>query len=529
MKHRAEPSGGPPPPVIEGVTDLERIGSGGFSVVYRGRERVMSRDVAVKVLNSGITTESERRTFERECRALGQLSAHPNIVTVYRPAFTTDMRPCIVMELYHGNYRDRLDRTGPLPFDELLAVGVRIAGALHTAHQAGVLHRDLKPHNIFLSAYGEPALGDFGISTIDDERSHSVSDASGLSVAYAAPEVLEDSEASVASDVYSLGATLYHLAAGTAPFASGDLRTTVRRILTDPPPPLPRTDVPPGLDRALRSALAKEPGDRLPSAQAFAELLREVQSRAGLTPTTVPTAAAGLAVPLGTPGTVAPTATPAGAGAPAPSSPADVVAGSWPAPVSMASGVVPVAAEAEGAGRAPVAPPPTNDDVSGGDDPSTVTVARRRRPEPEHEPEAEPGGPSTRRRWIAAGAAVAAVAAVAGAVAIVGGDGDEGPATPTTVVGSGPDDTFYDTLAVPVSIAVSATGAGRFEVDIPPVDGATGYEVTAVNADVEPVIAAADELPATILAPDADQLCVVVRAVGAGGRISRDSEPACAG
>lgn len=512
--------------MIEGVTDLERIGSGGFSVVYRGRERVMSRDVAVKVLNSGITTESERRTFERECRALGQLSAHPNIVTVYRPAFTADMRPCIVMELYHGNYRDRLDRTGPLPFDELLAVGVRIAGALHTAHEAGVLHRDLKPHNIFLSAYGEPALGDFGISTIDDERSHSVSDASGLSVAYAAPEVLEDSEASVASDVYSLGATLYHLAAGTAPFASGDLRTTVRRILTDPPPPLPRTDVPPGLDRALRSALAKEPGDRLPSAQAFAELLREVQSRAGLTPTTVPTAAAGLAGPLGTPGTVAPPATAGDPGAPAASPPADGVAGSWPAPVSMASGVVPVA---EGAGRAPVAPPPANDDVSGGDDPSTVTVARRPRPEPEHEPEAEPGGPSTRRRRIAVGAAVAAVAAVAGAVAIVGGDGGEGPATPTTVVASGPDDTFYDTLAVPGSVTVSATGDGRFEVEIQPVDGATGYEVTAVNAGVEPVIAAADELPVTLIAPDADPLCVVVRAVGEGGRISRDSAPACAG
>ena len=84
-----------------------------------------------------------------------------------------------------------------------MAVAVRICGALQTAHEAGVLHRDLKPHNIFVSAYGEPALGDFGISTIDDERSQSRS--SGLSIAYAAPEVLEDGDASVASDVYSTG------------------------------------------------------------------------------------------------------------------------------------------------------------------------------------------------------------------------------------------------------------------------------------------------------------------------------------
>jgi hypothetical protein len=161
----------------------------------------MNRDVAVKVLNAGFSSEIERRTFERECHALGRLSHHPNIVTVFNDAMTTDGRPCIVMELYHSNYRERLEHDGVLAIDEAIAVAVRICGALQTAHEAGVLHRDLKPHNIFVSAYGEPALGDFGISTIDDERSQSRS--SGLSIAYAAPEVLEDGDASVASDIYS--------------------------------------------------------------------------------------------------------------------------------------------------------------------------------------------------------------------------------------------------------------------------------------------------------------------------------------
>jgi hypothetical protein len=492
MKRRAEPSGSPTPTVIEGVSDLERIGSGGFSVVFRGRELAMSRDVAIKVLNSGMTTEGERRTFERECRALGQLSGHPNIVTVYRPAFTADMRPCIVMELYHGNYRERLDRSGPLPLDELLRVGVRIAGALHTAHQAGVLHRDLKPHNIFLSAYGEPALGDFGISTIDDERSHSGS--SGLSVAYAAPEVLEDSDASVASDVYSLAATLYHLAAGTAPFASGDLRTAVRRILTEPPPPLPRADVPPGVDRALRAAMAKDPADRPVSALAFAEMLREVQARAGIVPTTIPTA---------TPAAGAPPAAAPPAGTPAPLSPPGL-----PPPV----GTPPQAtwAVAQGAGER-----------------TGVTIAGRERARPVPEP--EPAGPSARRRWIAVGAAVAAVAVVAAGIALAAGGGDDTTTSTTDADVSRPPDTFYATLSPPASVGVTPAAGGTFTVEVQPVEGATAYEIEPLNAAIEQVTVAADALPGSIAAADVANLCVVVRAVGEGGRISRDSAPACAG
>ena len=274
------------PVTIDGFEMGERIGSGGFSVVYRARQHSMNREVAIKVLNTGFATDAERRTFERECHALGRLSHHPNIVTVFDDAITDDGRPCIVMELYSSTYRERVEEIGPLPVDEVLAVGVRVCGALQTAHDAGVLHRDIKPHNIFLSAYGEPALGDFGISTIDDERSHS--GASGVSVAYAAPEVLEDSRASPAADVYSLAATLFQLIAGASPYASPDMKTTVRRILTEDPPPLGRPGTPPGLDRVLRRALAKDPAARQESAVELAEMIREVQARAGFDRTPIP-------------------------------------------------------------------------------------------------------------------------------------------------------------------------------------------------------------------------------------------------
>ena len=176
-----------------------------------------------------------------------------------------------------------------------------------------MLHRDIKPHNIFVSQYGEPALGDFGISTLDDERSHS--GASGLSVAYAAPEILEDAKAEVTSDVYSLAATLYHLVAGSSPFASNELRTTVRRILTETPAAIARPDSPPGLSRVLIRTMSKDPADRPASAYEFAEMLREVQARAGLELTPIPATQGDGAESVVSPAPVVPPS-PNGAGTP---------------------------------------------------------------------------------------------------------------------------------------------------------------------------------------------------------------------
>ena len=116
---------------------------------------------------SVLADDASVAAFERECQAMGGLSRHPFIVTVMASAFTSDYRPCIVMDLFEqGSYMQLLRRDGPLPLEELLSLSVRVGGALATAHQDGVIHGDVKPQNIFKSAFGYPALGDFGIATL---------------------------------------------------------------------------------------------------------------------------------------------------------------------------------------------------------------------------------------------------------------------------------------------------------------------------------------------------------------------------
>ena len=183
-----------PPVHVDGFDDLRPIGRGGFSYVFSARQRDFNRRVALKVLAFGLVDERERRSFERECRAMGLVSQHPHIVTVFNAAFSATKQPCIVMELYSGGtLGERVKQDGPLPVAQVLEVGVKICGALQTAHDRGLLHRDIKPHNLFISEFGEPALGDFGISTLDDERS--ISGGGGLTVHYAPPEVLEGAPA----------------------------------------------------------------------------------------------------------------------------------------------------------------------------------------------------------------------------------------------------------------------------------------------------------------------------------------------
>jgi serine/threonine protein kinase len=272
-------SDGHSPISIDGYQHFARIGIGGFSSVYRAEQNTLGRQVAVKVLHAELDSPEDQRTFERECRALGLLSRHPNIVTVYHDAVTLDGRRCIVMELYHGTVREQLASDGKRPVAEVLRLGVKIGSALQVAHDAGVLHRDVKPHNILLSDYGEPALSDFGISVIDVERS--VSAASGLSLAYASPEALDGRRATRASDIYSLGATLFHLLDGEPPFASPRLEATLAKIMTEPPPELGRDDVPSSLCAVLRACLSKSPGDRPDSAADLVAALRGIEAESG--------------------------------------------------------------------------------------------------------------------------------------------------------------------------------------------------------------------------------------------------------
>jgi serine/threonine protein kinase len=148
-----------------GFDDAEEIGRGGFGIVFRCRQAALGREVAVKVLTADLDQNRER--FLREQRAMGVLTGHPNIVGVLHVGETESGYPYLVMQ-YHrpGSLDARIHKLGALPADEVLRLGVKLAGALETAHRAGILHRDIKPANILYTDFGEPALSDFGIAHI---------------------------------------------------------------------------------------------------------------------------------------------------------------------------------------------------------------------------------------------------------------------------------------------------------------------------------------------------------------------------
>lgn len=473
---------------IDGLERFQRIGSGGFSSVYSARQKSLGRQVAVKVLTADVSSPSDRRAFERECQALGLLSHHPNIVTIYNEAFTADARPCIVMELYGRNYRERLDEMGPLPVGEVLSLGVKMSGALHAAHLDGVLHRDLKPHNIFLSSYGEPALGDFGISTVDDERS--ISAASGLSVAYAAPEVLEDASATVASDVYSLAATLFHLVEGSAPFASKQMRTTVRRILTEQAASLSRREAPAELSHVLQRALAKEPSDRYATAAEFGEALRSVQTAIGVdrTPIPLPQLPDGPATADGArtspPGVASIEPTIRRKRPKAPEPPTDETAAPSRRELRKDMRDVDGSPAVNGSpGRPPIDPPDDDGEQTIRRKQRESAVAERSARASTSDAEAEPS--VARRRTAVALGVLAVVAVLIFALSLGGGGGEEPTAATTTAVRPIEDDLeFLAPPIVPTDIVVAAAEDGTVEVSFTPAVGAVSYEIVSASAPI---------------------------------------------
>ncbi len=270
-------------PTIPGIEGLELVGHGGFAVVYRGYQPAFSRDVAVKVVvRSGLHAD-DRRRFERECQAMGRVSDHPGIVTLHDAGFTSDGRPFMVMAFVPaGSLRDRLDTKGPLSWPAVIQLGVHLAGALETAHRAGVLHRDVKPANVLLSHYGSQ-LSDFGIARIaggHETRSGFLT----ASIAYAPPEILGGSQPTASADVYSLGSTLFTALTGRAAFhtdTDGSILPMIRRLLEEPVPDLRPLGVPAPAATVIETAMAKEPGQRYRTAEELGLAVRSIQADLG--------------------------------------------------------------------------------------------------------------------------------------------------------------------------------------------------------------------------------------------------------
>ncbi len=468
---------------VDGFEVQELIGSGGYSRVYRALQHGFDRTVALKVLHVGVESAAQRRAFENECRAMGSLSEHPNIVTVLMSTFSVgapgaEPKPCIVMEYYGGGtLGDVVKEAGPLGLDRLLSIGVQISGALATAHRRGVLHRDIKPHNIFLSEYGQPALGDFGISSFEGERTVTGT-GGGLTLHYAPPEVLEGAEVTARSDVYSLAATMYLLATGERPFPRGSDQTmtdVARRILLEPPPRL-GPSFPASLADLLETAMAKQPSDRPESAVAFGRKLQSIEAASGLQLTALP------------------------------------IAGLAARPEFLVSAVDPGAVD------------------PGAVDLGAVDLGRVRR----------------RRSFATAGGAVCLLVLGGATAAWRAGDSGETGSTGFApgVLSAGADDPYFAVPGRPTGVSVSIgprEGGGEQSVIVtwsPSADAVT-YQVDRIDGrpaegpgldsdGSTSVVVEVDEPTATFEVGTGERPCVTVTAVGPGGHQSQPSTSACA-
>ncbi|PQP19185.1 protein kinase domain-containing protein [Rhodococcus opacus] len=262
-----------------GFEDAHEIGRGGFGVVYRCTQADLDRTVAVKVLTIELDEENRARFF-REQRAMGRLTGHPNIVNVLQVGATDSDLPYIVMPFHPQDSLDkRIRRDGPQALGEALRLGVKMAGAVESAHRLGILHRDVKPANILLTDYGEPALADFGIAHISGGFQTATGTITG-SPAFTAPEVLSGEPPTPASDIYGLGATLFSALTGHAAFERRSGEQVVAqflRITTQPVPDLREQGIPDEVSRVIERAMAADPRKRPATAAEFGDELRRIQ------------------------------------------------------------------------------------------------------------------------------------------------------------------------------------------------------------------------------------------------------------
>lgn len=249
---------------------LEVIGTGGMAVVYKARCHRLNRLVAIKILKDEYSQDEEfRRRFHAEGQAVAMLS-HPNIVSVYDVS-TSSNADYIVMELIDGiTLKQYMEKKGVLNWKETLHFSMQIAKALEHAHSRGIVHRDIKPHNVMVLKNGSVKVADFGIARIMSKGNTLTKEALG-SVHYISPEQAKGGRVDNRSDIYSLGVVMYEMMAGRPPY-DGESPVAVAIQHINGGAPMPSTinpNIPGGLEQIIMKAMAHEPNDRYPTATAM--------------------------------------------------------------------------------------------------------------------------------------------------------------------------------------------------------------------------------------------------------------------
>ncbi|HSF18909.1 MAG TPA: protein kinase [Vicinamibacteria bacterium] len=266
---------------------LEELGSGGMGVVYLARDEKLGRDIAIKVLPPELAASDDRRVrFEREARAVAALN-HPNIVTIHSIE-EADGVGFITMELVAGRSLRELIESGPLPTSRTIAIARQIGSGLQSAHEAGVLHRDLKPDNVLIGKGDHVKILDFGLAklfsptSVDTESATMVRDASspGMTlgtVGYMSPEQALGKSVGPATDIFALGVILYEMSTGVPPFRGETLAALFDTLLHETPasPSTLRSDLPATLVVVIEKALAKDPSRRFRSAGELVDALSD--------------------------------------------------------------------------------------------------------------------------------------------------------------------------------------------------------------------------------------------------------------
>src|SRR5262245_15468618 len=253
------------------------VGRGGMATVFLAQDLRHSRPVALKVLHPELALSLGSERFLREIQIAARLQ-HPHIVPLYDSGQAGELLYYVMPFIEGESLRQHLERAGRLPLEDAVRIARAVATALDYAHRQKIVHRDIKPENVMLSE-GEPMVTDFGIAKAVTAAVAGALTQTGTAVgtpSYMSPEQAGgEPELDARSDIYSLGAMLYEMVGGTAPFVGPTLQAIIAKLFTDPVAPLRehRPETPDWLDSAVTKALEKQPANRYATASQFAQAL----------------------------------------------------------------------------------------------------------------------------------------------------------------------------------------------------------------------------------------------------------------